>query len=381
MRIPTPSWPSKHVTFVKPPGTPDASIRGALDERIRRWEQPDLPALDLRSRNDFFLAASALQKAIRRNLVDEAMTYAAALVRTYRKYLSWRLAIIALEDVGHGDVTLVEIALLLASEPGLREELGVERSMVWLAGELARSPGDRAACDLVVAAASHPNHHDVLINMRTNSQLLGAIHRAERTPAQMVRVAASIGELDKRGQFAEALAAVASGLDPRARQIAQLAHSVGLDGLEHGFVAAALLHGTGSSEVSEAALETPKIGIWITPAFDRYPRGGLRAIERFLLRCLPLADLLRVVSPRSRTAAGASLVFGAEGGVMHHRVAYSGTLDLTRWCSEASLANAGAPIEILQQGLAIVREHLPLLNEIRAQTLGERWAGSLDRDR
>jgi hypothetical protein len=49
---------------------------------------PDLPTLDLRSRNDFFLATSSLQKAIRRNLKTDAMTYASALSKQHSKYLA-----------------------------------------------------------------------------------------------------------------------------------------------------------------------------------------------------------------------------------------------------------------------------------------------------
>jgi hypothetical protein len=55
--------------------------------------------------------------------------------------------VIALEDVGHGDVGVVEKALLIASDAGLREQLGAERALIWLAGQLAAVPGERAPGD------------------------------------------------------------------------------------------------------------------------------------------------------------------------------------------------------------------------------------------
>ena len=84
------------------------------------------------------------------------MTYASALAQKHHRYLAHRLAVIDVEDVGHGDVALVEQVLLVVSEPAFREQLGIERTLVWLAGQLADAPGDRSACELVLAASGHP---------------------------------------------------------------------------------------------------------------------------------------------------------------------------------------------------------------------------------
>jgi hypothetical protein len=317
-------------------------MRRRLEERVRSWSAPDLPVLELRTRNDFFLATSSLQKAIRRNLEVEAMTYAAALARGYRAYLSRRLAIIALEDVGHGDVGVVESALLLAAEADLRERLGVERSLTWLPGELARAPGDRAACHLVIVAASHPELRDQLIGMRGRTELLRLIGNTSPVPNEVVRLTAFIAEVEKQGNnFVEAVAA-APAVDQRTRQLVALAHQIGLEGLEHGFLGSALLHHASEPRVLEVALETPKVGPWLAPALDQYTRAGLRSIERFVVRCAPLARLLGNVSSRNRVGVASSLIFAAEGGLLHRTCVYRGTAALTRWCAEASLASAGA---------------------------------------
>jgi hypothetical protein len=329
--------------------------------------------LELRGRNDFFLATSSLQKAIRRNLESEAMSYASALVREHSRYLAWRLAVIALEDVGHGDLAVVERAMLIASDPGLRQQLGVDRALIWLAGQLAAAPGNRAACELVIAAAGHPKLRDDLIRMRGEADLVSPLKATLGPPADAVRIAASVAELDQRGRFGQGLAAIAPLVDRRVVSIAKTARDIGVHGLEHGFLASALLFRGGVPELVVASFDTPRIGFWLAPALDQYTRVGRRAIERFAVRCQPLADLLKATPQRARASAVAVLVFSAEGGLLSKKVVYPASGDLTRWCSEASLASAGAPTQILDEGVAVVRSNLTLLHEIRVSMLHDRW--------
>lgn len=348
-------------------------LRKELGDEVRSWKQPDLPVIELRDRNDFFLATSSLQKSIRRNLEIEAMTYALALARQYSRYLARRLAVIALEDVGHGDLAVVEQAVLIASEPGLREQLGVERILVWLAGRLAAAPGDRSACELEVVATSHPALRDDLIAMRGRAELLSFLARAPLVPIEALQITASMVQLEQRGWFAAALNAVAPLLDPRARWIAETAHGIGVEGLEHGFLASALLFQRRVPQAAQTPLETPRLGPWLGCALDQHTRAGVRAIERFAVRCEKLARLLRAVPPRRRTSVAGSLVFGAEGGLLSRKVTYSGSYELTRWDAEASLASAGAPIQILDEAIAIVQANLAQLHEIRQGMLPDRW--------
>jgi hypothetical protein len=333
----------------------------------------------LRGRNDFFLATSSLQKAIRRNLESEAMTYASALAREHGRYLAWRLVVIALEDVGHGDVGVIESALLIASDTGLREQLGAERALIWLAGQLAAAPGSRAACELVVAASGHPSLRDDLIRLRSPTELLSALPAAPALPPDAIRIAASMAELDRRGCFGQGLAAMAPFLDLRALWIAETAHDIGVHGLEHGFLASALLVRGHLPEVVADRLDTPRIAPWLAPALDQYTRAGLRAVERFALRCQPLARLLKAIPQRARVNTAGVLVFSADGGLLSKKVVYPASGNLTRWCSEASLASAGAPIQLLDEGVAVVGSNLRLLDEIRASLLpGGRNFGPVD---
>lgn len=63
---------------------------------------------------------SALQKAIRRGLVDQSMRYAHALLTIDRAYLRQRLVVIALEDVGLANVLGTALTLLWAGDKFMR---------------------------------------------------------------------------------------------------------------------------------------------------------------------------------------------------------------------------------------------------------------------
>ncbi len=344
-------------------------LRQELIEEIGAWQDPGLPNLDLEGRNGLYLAASAVQKAIRRNLVPEAMTYAGALVGRFPSYLPRRLAIIALEDVGQGAPRLAAKALLLASETKLRRQLGVDRTCTWLAGALAAAPGDRTACSLAVAATYHPRLRDDLLRMRTNEQLIEAIEGARPDLVPIVRAVGAIGELARRRQFESAIAALSLDLDELTLWISQTAHKLYLEGLGHGYPLAKILYDTSSPEIVERPLVTPRIGPWIAPALDRHTRAGFKAIRRFAGECDPLATLLRIVRPGRRPDTASWLIFAAEGAALGSTLAYKHTADLERSCAEACLADCLAPMELLDDGIRVVREHLPLLDSCRRRVL------------
>jgi hypothetical protein len=72
----TPFKRQAHASYVNTFHTHLRRLRQEVGDRVRSWKEPELHLLGLRNRNDFFLATSSLQKAIRRNLETKAMSYA-----------------------------------------------------------------------------------------------------------------------------------------------------------------------------------------------------------------------------------------------------------------------------------------------------------------
>ncbi len=101
------------------------------------------------SKLDRYLAASQLQKAIRRDKPDLAWQAAAFLIENHQQYFWKCLAVIALEDVGIGDLPVVHAALLASADPGLRTKLGGSvATAAGLVGALCGASKDRSADDL-----------------------------------------------------------------------------------------------------------------------------------------------------------------------------------------------------------------------------------------
>lgn len=111
---------------------------------------------------DAWLAASALQKAIRRGDRDVAERAALTLYRL-RGSATWRrLIVIACEDIGIASPDVVAATVEAACDPALRRRLGDVRLLLSLVRELVAAPKDRSA-DLL---AGYVHHHPRLERAR-----------------------------------------------------------------------------------------------------------------------------------------------------------------------------------------------------------------------
>lgn len=79
---------------------------------------------------DYWLLASCLQKAIRRGDCPSARRAAHQLYETDQQRLWRRLIVIALEDIGIGDVEAAVQIIALATKPRWREEFGGDRAVL-----------------------------------------------------------------------------------------------------------------------------------------------------------------------------------------------------------------------------------------------------------
>ena len=98
---------------------------------------------------DEWLTTSALQKCIRRGHSELAERYARSSVRIDADHAFRRLAIIALEDVGLGDLKIVATTLAILGNKLRRRSLGEERLAVHLAVQMSRAAKSRLACDML----------------------------------------------------------------------------------------------------------------------------------------------------------------------------------------------------------------------------------------
>ncbi len=103
-------------------------------------------------------AASLLQKAIRRGDVERTQQAVWSLLSTDPVRMWRRLGVIAFEDIGLANLPLVGQVLVALRGKTLRRSLGGEmRVAIGIATDLALSPKNRSADDLLCVLNSHPD--------------------------------------------------------------------------------------------------------------------------------------------------------------------------------------------------------------------------------
>jgi hypothetical protein len=117
----------------------------------------EMPAL---LRCDRWVAASLLQKSIRRSETRLALRAAWSLSAHDRSYTWRRLLIIAFEDVGAADPGAVIETVAIATTPKWRSRRGEWETMAYAVSRLAPAPKDRSADYLISAVQSHRSLSD-----------------------------------------------------------------------------------------------------------------------------------------------------------------------------------------------------------------------------
>lgn len=100
-----------------------------------------------------WVAVSMLQKSIRRSRPDLAVAWARALWDADRNYGTFRMAVIASEEIACADPALARGFLQSEIKKGWFDERGGFCSLAYFAAAFARSTKDRTSCDLSACAS------------------------------------------------------------------------------------------------------------------------------------------------------------------------------------------------------------------------------------
>lgn len=127
-----------------------------------------------------WLAISCLQKAVRRGLTDIALNYAKQMWSIERSYLTFRLSVMAIEDIGIGNIdTMYEFFNTEIKKANI-DALGGWDYLEKIIVALCESKKDRSACDLsYLSALSNLDY----INKNNSEKYLEEGNLAEKTKA------------------------------------------------------------------------------------------------------------------------------------------------------------------------------------------------------
>jgi len=336
---------------------------------------------------DPWLASSLLQKAIRRGDLDHAMMAAMAFY-THRGQGIWRrLALIAVEDIGVANLPLVQRAVMLAADKKYRQAAGNELGMIFgLVTDMAAAAKDRST-DYLLSSAQDGGGELVVFR----DWCFG------KSPEALGVIAADAGmAIDKRA--VAALCAVTSGPTRRLELgeplllLLDAFRDAGLPAAvsETALVAARLIkepitilllvaasaaqHLTDPVPVTEEVPPKPRLFRSIpTYCADRHTSIGKSAIRRWLVENQHVGDTISqyVQDFRAVDVAGYAL-FHVEGWAISNRWHWPLSRDLQQIGTRIDLEKSGCAPEGVEPVLAVVREELDHLNDIRCRLLERR---------
>lgn len=342
---------------------------------------PTPPAIPAEQR---FLATSALQKSVRRGNVDLAMRYAQQGCAIDAEHVFRRLATIAVEDVGIGNLLAVGMALAVLGNRAMRENGGPDELAAYIAYLLAISPKSRLACDLLSIADYDRTLADVRrelaqaspVVLRSRAEDRGALLSHRTTAAWLLAGTARFRGVTMpkvsrpRTDIMRMMAAVRTPLMLfyiADRTAARLSDAMFVST----FLVAEMLSADPVIFVDRTAPNgEAMIDGYPAASLDLHTWEGRLALARFARECAPIAELLRTISPSLRDTAIRHGVFIAEGGKLHEQLRFAASDQVEQIAHRAELAFTGLCEPVAQQAfLARIGKHLSELNQLRRETV------------
>lgn len=341
-----------------------------LEDLLRSTQLPDLDPLP--PSISPWIAASLLQKAIRRGRASLAMAAAIALLNVSPDKVWKRLTVIAIEDTGVGGITEVYQTIAAACERArLVRRHDPRRIVGLLAFRLAMSPKCRACDDLFVVANEDPSLEPGWLELAaaTDGDLYriilddGSVHRRAIAALQLITRGS------KRTYDDLFLVLTEAGAPHTLSNVCRRAFSLTREPI------AALLPMLWSSFKGQITTQRDDLlppekmvrGIpgW---ALDQFCREGLASLAHFRRSdCSTTGWLRDHVPPLHREKVLRHAVFRVESGLCANRVEWSLGSKLR---TATDLSTWPFPPDQAAELLAVVRHDIPVLNEMRVSIYG-----------
>jgi hypothetical protein len=303
-----------------PPISPHERFAALLVERAQTWP---IKGLILPPPMSPWMAASLLQKAIRRGDVQRTQLAVSSLLASDPARFWRRLAIIAFEDIGLANLPLVGQVTIAQRGKTFRRGFGGEaRVAIGLATDLARSPKNRASDDLLCVLTDHPMIPRLTQKLAAMSdgQLLDVVAGCTDFATRCVAAQQFAIDCNSALHKVAAMLTDASGVCPSVawlvvngwtRTRTMLPLLVGLLTQQNG------LKQTNPDDQLPDEVEIAGIPGW---ALDMFTREGKAAIRRLMAGDSDVARYARGTFPYAgRTRLLGEAVFRVESGMLRNR--------------------------------------------------------------
>lgn len=328
--------------------------------------------------NYWWNTLSNLQKAIRRGDLHQAQISAILLHNTDALKLRRRLCVIALEDIGFGDIKLVSRVLEYAAANKSKLEPSVGASDISeslaLVAELVHSVKDRSPCTLSVTAKR--NAKAVGRVARLSPEKCAALY-ADESECILARCVAArsltgnftienqrVGKTSRKGLLS-ALATM--DLPDRIRNLT--ANGAGFGGEVAGLAAnIPILFRLMKAESRRTRVHplphAELIRGLLSAAYDVHTLEGKWALSSFAIKCNALRRFSVTAGVDAKKIIG-NIVFMAEGSVVDRDVRCALTDELYASNEKSQCAGVSLPYSALPEAKQILVDNLPMLNLCR----------------
>jgi hypothetical protein len=354
-------------------------VKSALENDHLRPQHPD------NLLKDPWLAASALQKAIRRSDLFSALLATSVLLDVQPDRFWRRLGVIALEDIGIADLVTATDILWVAGKRVWRQQNGGDFDIAaGLISRLCEGPKSRDACDILAIADWHACLDDQRRTwFRAPSEELAAAITDDTKSLTYRALAAwylagtrrllSANLFIRDGRYKD-LAAVywRLGVPQEVLQIttwgaakAREAHPASLPLI--------WLNAKGV-QFTEREEEPPSLGQiygWQSEAFDMHTRSGKRAFALLLHHCPSLRRFISQIAPNANPVnVVGSLVFRLEGSRVDRRLTYKGSQETLTGADRVMVTKNSISEDLIDEAYSEMQRHLPELHEARREVVG-----------
>lgn len=359
---------------------PEIMMSVAADLERQLYSHQPLPPAVIPTTISPGVAVALLQKAVRRGRGDLALAVANMLLRTAPDRLWRRLAVIATEDVGLGDLDTVYMTIVAsASWRRLARRFGDKRLVNLVVSRLASTSKCRATDDLFVVTADCPAWDRVHLELADTQfgDLLGIVVGEGPIERRAIALRLAMGAKTVPGGTRRKLRRpdvvfdflCEAGFPHTLVEISRTAYR------QTGEIIAAflpLLHREfdgGEAELVSDALP-PETMIEGMPSWclDGFSREGRKALTYFLSTGCQTARWLRAnVSPGDRMTMLRHAQFRTEAGLVTDRLFWPTGQNLRQ---QADLNSWPFPPEDAATLLALMRADIATLNDAREMTHG-----------
>jgi hypothetical protein len=328
---------------------------------------------------------SCMQKAIRRGDVKTAVRMASALIEFDPGYILNRFNVIALEDVGLGNPTLIaSIFAFSGSQKTLAKDYGLMKVAQFWAKGMAEGPKDRSLCNLVAMSEYGPAYSELRHKMGEKSwadkdadsinEFMNDLHSI---PGRAIALRYFSGtDRYKADTYPERPGSYEGLMDyywkytsPLVAYIAQRASKKSVYCMWQCLsMSYNWLKDPKDVEVNSFTLpEAIPIKGVMSYAYDMHVQEGKRAYAYFAKSCEPLHNYMKEQGLVFGNLTGPAFI--AETASCDKLVCFPELEALTGICEDAEFKGCGLT---LQQGIALVtliRENIPLLNQARQRVV------------